>query len=123
MLLVLYVIPQPGANNIAIADEFYKRLADIQKSSKSDIQIKVLIDNTINIRNSLAEVKETLIIAFILVVLVIFIFFRNWFIAIRPLIDIPISLISTFFIMYIAGFTINILNAAWDCTGNRFGSG
>jgi HAE1 family hydrophobic/amphiphilic exporter-1/multidrug efflux pump len=105
----LYVIPQPGANNIAIADEFYKRLADIQRSNKSDIQLKVLIDNTVNIRNSLSEVKETLIIAFILVVLVIFIFFRNWLIAIRPLIDIPISLISTFFIMYIAGFTINVL--------------
>jgi HAE1 family hydrophobic/amphiphilic exporter-1/multidrug efflux pump len=105
----LYVVPQPGANNITITDEFYKRLADIQKSSKSDIQIKILIDNTLNIRNSLAEVKETLIIAFILVVLVIFIFFRNWLIAIRPLIDIPISLISTFFIMYISGFTINVL--------------
>jgi len=105
----LYVVPQPGANNIAIADEFYKRLADIQKSSKSDIQVKILIDNTLNIRNSLAEVKETLIIAFVLVVLVIFVFFRNWLIAIRPLIDIPISLISTFFIMYIAGFTINVL--------------
>ncbi len=105
----LYVVPQPGANNIAIADEFNKRLADIQKSNKSDIQIKILIDNTINIRNSLAEVKETLIISFILVVLVIFIFFRNWLIAIRPLIDIPISLISTFFIMYISGFTINVL--------------
>ena len=74
----LYVVPQPGANNIAIADEFNKRLAEIQKSNKSDIQLKVLIDNTINIRNSLAEVKETLIISFILVVLVIFIFFRNW---------------------------------------------
>lgn len=105
----LYVVPQPGANNIAIADEFYKRLADILKSSKSDIQIKILIDNTQNIRNSLAEVKETLIISFILVVLVIFIFFRNWLIAIRPLIDIPISLIFTFFVMYIAGFTINVL--------------
>jgi hydrophobe/amphiphile efflux-1 (HAE1) family protein len=105
----LYVVPQPGANNIAIADEFYKRLDAIQKANKSDIQLKVLIDNTINIRNSLAEVKDTLIISFILVVLVIFIFFRNWLIALRPLIDIPISLISTFFIMYIAGFTINVL--------------
>ena len=105
----LYVIPQPGANNIAIANEFNKRLDAIQKSNRTDIQLKVLIDNTKNIRNSLAEVKDTLIIAFILVVLVIFIFFRNWLIAIRPLIDIPISLISTFFIMYIAGFTINVL--------------
>ncbi|HYK45115.1 MAG TPA: efflux RND transporter permease subunit, partial [Parafilimonas sp.] len=105
----LFVAPQPGANNIAIADEFYKRLDAIEKSNRTDIQLKVLIDNTRNIRNSLSDVKETLIIAFILVMLVIFAFFRNPLIAIRPLIDIPISLISTFFIMYIAGFTINVL--------------
>ncbi|MEP6748045.1 MAG: efflux RND transporter permease subunit [Bacteroidota bacterium] len=105
----LAIIPQPGANNIKIADEFYKRFDQIKKSNKSDIEINVLIDNTQNIRNSLSEVKETLIIAFILVVLVIFFFFRNWLIALRPLIDIPISLIATFFIMYISGFSINIL--------------
>ena len=105
----LAIIPQPGANNIKIADEFYKRFEQIKKSNKSDIEINVLIDNTKNIRNSLSEVKETLVIAFILVVLVIFFFFRNWLIAVRPLIDIPISLIATFFIMYISGFSINIL--------------
>ena len=105
----LAIIPQPGANNIEIADEFYKRLEQIKTSNKSDIVFNVLIDNTINIRHSLAEVKETLLISFSLVVLVIFFFFRNWLIAIRPLIDIPISLIATFFIMYIAGFSINIL--------------
>jgi HAE1 family hydrophobic/amphiphilic exporter-1/multidrug efflux pump len=105
----LAIIPQPGANNIRIADEFYKRFDQIKKANKADIEVNVLIDNTQNIRNSLSEVKETLIIAFILVVLVIFIFFRNWLIAIRPLIDIPISLIATFFIMYVAGFSINIL--------------
>ena len=105
----LAIIPQPGANNIQIADEFYKRFEQIKKSNKSDIEINVLIDNTQNIRNSLSEVKETLVIAFILVVLVIFLFFRNWLIAIRPLIDIPISLIATFFIMYISGFSINVL--------------
>lgn len=105
----LAIIPQPGANNIEIADEFYKRFEQIKKSNKSDIEINVLIDNTQNIRNSLSEVKETLIIAFSLVVIVIFLFFRNWLIAMRPLIDIPISLIATFFIMYIAGFSVNIL--------------
>jgi len=105
----LAIIPQPGANNIAIADEFNKRLAEIKKSNKADVEFNVLIDNTKNIRQSLSEVKETLVIAFGLVVLVIFFFFRNWLIALRPLIDIPISLIATFFIMYIAGFTINIL--------------
>jgi len=105
----LAIIPQPGANNIAIADEFNKRLEEIRKANKSDLEFNVLIDNTRIIRQSLSEVKETLIIAFALVVLVIFFFFRNWLIALRPLIDIPISLIATFFIMYVAGFTINIL--------------
>jgi hydrophobe/amphiphile efflux-1 (HAE1) family protein len=105
----LAVIPQPGANNIEIADEFYKRLDQIKKSNKSDFELNVLTDNTVNIRKSLEEVKETLIISFSLVVLVIFFFFRNWLIALRPLIDIPISLVATFFIMYIAGFSINIL--------------
>ena len=105
----LAVIPQPGANYIRIADEFNKRLAEIQKDNKSDIQFKLIVDNTKNVRRSLAEVEETLIISFGLVVLVVFFFFRNWLIAIRPLIDIPISLIATFFVMYICGFTINVL--------------
>lgn len=105
----LAIIPQPGANNIEIADEFNKRLDQIKKANKSDIELNVLIDNTVNIRKSLSEVKETLSIAFGLVVLVIFFFFRNWLIAIRPLIDIPISLVATFFIMYVSGFSINIL--------------
>lgn len=105
----LAIVPQPGANNIEIANEFDKRLAQIKKSNKSDIDFNVLIDNTKNIRRSLDEVKETLLISFGLVVLVIFFFFRNWLIAIRPLIDIPISLVATFFIMYISGFSINIL--------------
>ena len=105
----LAVIPQPGANNIEIANQFNKKLEAIKQSNKADLEFSVLIDNTVNIRQSLNEVKDTLIIAFALVVLVIFFFFRNWLIAIRPLIDIPISLIATFFIMYVAGFTINIL--------------
>ncbi|MEO7529811.1 MAG: efflux RND transporter permease subunit, partial [Sediminibacterium sp.] len=105
----LAIVPQPGANNIEIANEFNKRLEQIKKTNKADIDFNVLIDNTVNIRRSLAEVKDTLIISFSLVVLVIFFFFRNWLIAIRPLIDIPISLVATFFIMYISGFSINIL--------------
>ncbi|HEY8734270.1 MAG TPA: efflux RND transporter permease subunit, partial [Puia sp.] len=105
----LAIIPQPGANNIEIANEFNKKLEVIKESNKADLEFSVLIDNTTTIRQSLSEVKDTLIIAFGLVVLVIFFFFRNWLIAIRPLIDIPISLIATFFIMYVAGFTINIL--------------
>lgn len=105
----LAVIPQPGANYVAIADEFYKRLEEVKQSNKTDITFNVLIDNTRIVKKSIDEVKDTLIIAFILVVMVILFFFRNALIAIRPLIDIPISLIATFFIMYVAGFSINIL--------------
>ena len=105
----IVLIPQPGANNIQIADDFYKRLEAIKGANKSDIEMNVILDNTSNIRKSINEVKDTLIISFTLVVLVIFFFFRDWLIAIRPLIDIPISLVATFFIMYISGFSINIL--------------
>lgn len=105
----LAIIPQPGANYIKIADEFYKRIDEIKKSQKGDFEMTTLIDQTKNVRRSIKEVEETLLISFSLVVLVIFFFFRNWLIAIRPLIDIPISLVATFFIMYIAGFSVNVL--------------
>lgn len=105
----LAVIPQPGANYVKISDEFNKRLEEIKHSNKSDITFNVLIDNTRLVRQSISEVEETLLISFSLVVLVILFFFRNILIALRPLIDIPISLVATFFIMYVAGFTINIL--------------
>ncbi len=105
----IVIIPQPGANNIQIADDFNKKLEDIKKTNKTDIEMNVLLDNTVNIRKSIKEVEETLMISFALVVLVIFFFFRDWLIAIRPLIDIPISLVATFFIMYFSGFSINIL--------------
>ena len=106
----LAIIPQPGANYINISDEFNKRLDEIKKNQKNDIIFTTLIDNTKNVRKSLTEVKQTLFISFLLVIMVIFIFFRNWMIALRPLVDIPISLIATFFVMYLAGFSINILS-------------
>ena len=105
----LTIVPQPGANYVNISNEFNKRLEEIKKNQKGDLIFTTLIDNTKNVKKSLTEVQETLIIALSLVILVIFLFFRNWMIAIRPLIDIPISLIATFFIMYLAGFSINVL--------------
>ncbi len=104
------IVPQPGANYINISNEFNKRLEEVKKSQQGgDIIFTTLIDNTNNVRKSLTEVKQTLAISLALVILVIFLFFRSWLIAIRPLIDIPISLMSTFFIMYLFGFSINIL--------------
>lgn len=107
--VILVMIPQPGANYVAIADEFYKRLEDIRRELPPDIRILNGIDRTIFIRKSIEEVTETIVIAFVLVVIVIYLFFRDWLISIRPLIDIPVSLIGTFFIMYISGFSVNVL--------------
>ncbi|HEY8403140.1 MAG TPA: efflux RND transporter permease subunit [Flavobacteriales bacterium] len=104
------IAPQPGANYINIADEFYKRLEEIkQQKGFEDIIFTVVFDSTTNVRNALKEVEETLLIAIMLVVLVVYFFFRNWSIALRPLIDIPVSLVGAFFIMYICGFSINVL--------------
>lgn len=108
-MIGLAVIPQPGSNYVAIADEFYKRYAQIEKELPSDIKLNIGLDQTKFIKGSIAEVEETLMLAFALVVLIIFLFFRDWIVAIRPLIDIPVSLIGAFFIMYVAGFTINVL--------------
>ena len=108
-MVALALVPQPGSNYIEIAKEFYKRYDAIQKEVPKDIQLNIALDNTKFVKRSLEEVGETLGIAFLLVIIIIFLFFRNWMIAIRPLIDIPVSLIATFFIMYLAGFSINIL--------------
>ena len=109
-MIAIAIIPQPGTNYIAISNDVQKRLEEIKKELPEDIRLEVSSDQTLNIRKSISEVKETLIISFILVVLIIFLFFRDWLIAIRPLIDIPISLIGAFFIMYLCGFTINVLS-------------
>ncbi len=108
-MIAMYVVPQPGSNYISISNEFYKRLEQIKKELPDDIVLQVGLDQTKYIKKSIAEVKETLIIALVLVILIIYLFFRDWLIAFRPLIDIPVSLIGAFFIMYLFGFTINVL--------------
>lgn len=109
-MIALAIIPQPGSNYVSISDEFYKRMEQIRIEVPKDIKLNIALDQTKFIKKSISEVKETLIIAFVLVVLIIFLFFRDWLIALRPLIDIPVSLIAAFFIMYLAGFTINVLS-------------
>jgi multidrug efflux pump len=109
-MIALALVPQPGSNYVAISDEFYKRYDQLQKEVPADIKLNIALDQTRFIKQSISEVEETLIIALILVVLIIYLFFRNWLIAIRPLIDIPVALIGAFFIMYVSGFTINVLS-------------
>ena len=103
------IIPQPNTNAIAIADEFYKRLEIVKKEVPSDVTVEIGYDFTRFVRRSVSEVKETLVIAFGLVALIIFLFLRDWRSTIIPVIAIPVSIISGFFIMYLAGFSINVL--------------
>ncbi|NDE11042.1 MAG: efflux RND transporter permease subunit [Chitinophagia bacterium] len=108
-MIGMAIIPQPGSNYVAISEEFYKRFEQIKKDIPAEYSLEIAMDQTRFIKRSISEVKETLIISIILVVLIIYLFFRDWIIAIRPLIDIPVSLIGAFFIMYLFGFTINVL--------------
>ncbi|MEO8146588.1 MAG: efflux RND transporter permease subunit [Bacteroidia bacterium] len=108
-MVAVALVPQPGSNYIEIADEFYKRVAQIKKDIPPDYKLDIALDNTRFVKQSVTEVQETLFIAITLVILIIYLFFRDWVIAFRPLIDIPVSLIGAFFIMYLAGFSINVL--------------
>jgi multidrug efflux pump len=103
------VQPQRGANSLAIVDEFKERFDEIVKTAPDDYIISLGKDFTVPVRNSLTEVEETLILAFVLVALIIFIFLRDWRSTLIPLVAIPVSIISAFFIMYIADFSINVL--------------
>jgi multidrug efflux pump len=103
------ITPLPGSNHIEIADEFYKRLERIQKDMPEDIELGIGFDQTTYIRDSINEVEQTIYLAFVLVVLVIFFFLRDWRTTIIPVVVIPISLIGSFFLMYVAGFSINVL--------------
>ncbi len=108
-MVIDVIIPQPGANQIEIADEAYKRIEQLKKDLPEDVTIEMVYDNTRFIRASIAEVEKTIYEAFILVVLIIFFFLRDWRVTLVPVIVIPVSLIGAFFVMYVAGFSINVL--------------
>jgi multidrug efflux pump len=108
-LVGVAIVPRPGANYLDIATAFYKEYKRFEKDLPKDIHLNIVIDNTIFVKQSVIEVAETLGISILLVVLIIYLFFRDWAIAFRPLIDIPVSLIATFFIMWLFGFSINVL--------------
>lgn len=103
------VQPQRGANSLAIVDEFKRRFEEIVETAPKEYTVALGKDFTVPVRNSLTEVEETLLLAFVLVAMIIFIFLRDWRSTIIPLVAIPVSIISAFFIMYLANFSINVL--------------
>jgi multidrug efflux pump len=104
------VIPQPGANQIEISDEIQLRLKQMEKDLPEDVKLDIAFDNTKFIRASIYEVEETIYIAFVLVVIIIFLFLRDWRVTLVPCVVIPVSLVGAFFIMFLAGFSINVLS-------------
>ena len=108
-MVAVAIIPLPGANYLDISESFYKKFEILKKDLPKDIKLDVVIDNTVFVKQSVIEVAETLLLSLVLVILIIYLFFRDWAIAFRPLIDIPVSLIATFFIMWLFGFSINVL--------------
>ena len=109
-MIGIVVIPQPGANHIDIADEVYKRMEMMKKDLPEDVTYQYSFDNTKFIRASIDEVKSTVYEAFVLVIIIIFLFLRDWRVTLVPCIVIPVSLIGAFFVMYLAGFSINVLS-------------
>ncbi len=105
----IVVVPQPGANHINIADEVYKRMKQMKKDLPEDVTYSYGFDSTKFIRASINEVKQTVYEAFVLVIIIIFLFLRDWRVTLVPCIVIPVSLIGSFFVMYVAGFSINVL--------------
>ena len=109
-MIGIVVIPQPGANHIDIADEVYRRMEIMKKDLPEDVTYQYSFDNTKFIRASINEVKSTVYEAFVLVIIIIFLFLRDWRVTLVPCIVIPVSLIGAFFVMYLAGFSINVLS-------------
>ena len=108
-MMGIVVVPQPGANHIEIADAVYKRMEQMKKDLPDDVKYSYGFDNTKFIRASIDEVKETVYVAFALVIIIIFLFLRDWRVTLVPCIVIPVSLVGSFFVMYLAGFSINVL--------------
>jgi multidrug efflux pump len=108
-MVLVVARPQPGANYIAIADEFKRRVEMIQRSLPADIEVSWSFDASRFIRKSVAEVRQTILIAFGLVMFVIFLFLRDWRTTLIPVVVIPVSLIGSCFVMYVAGFSLNVL--------------
>lgn len=104
------VVPQPGANHINIADAVHERMEVMKKDLPEDVKYDYGFDNTRFIRASISEVKQTVYEAFALVIIIIFLFLRDWRVTLVPCIVIPVSLIGAFFIMYVCGFSINVLS-------------
>lgn len=107
--ITLALMAQPGSNHVEIADEFYKRVEDIRREIPEGVDVLYGRDTSVNIRASIREVVETIFIAFLLVIAIIFAFLREGRTTLIPMVVVPVSVIGSFFVLYLCGFSINVL--------------
>jgi multidrug efflux pump len=104
------IFQRPGSNAIAISDEVRQAMADLKKDFPQGVDYSIVYDPTVFVRGSIDAVVHTLFEAIILVVLVVILFLQTWRASIIPLVAVPVSLIGTFAVMYLAGFSLNALS-------------
>ena len=108
--VLILINKQPNANIIQTIDSVKALLPQLRASIPADISIDVAVDRTTTIRASLHDVERTLVISVLLVILVVFVFLRNWRATLIPAVAVPVSLIGTFAAMYLCGFSLDILS-------------
>jgi multidrug efflux pump len=108
--IVLVIFRQPGANMIETVDRVKAMMPRLQASINPSIHLSVIIDRTTTIRASIHEVEITLIISVILVILVVFVFLRNYWATLIPSVAVPLSLVGTFGVMYVCGYSLDNLS-------------
>ena len=108
--VVLIIFTQPGANILETVDGVKKLLPQLVSSVSPEIHTSIMVDRTTSIRASVNDVERTLIIAVLLVILVVFVFLRNIWATIIPSVAVPLSLVATFGVMYLGGFSIDNLS-------------
>lgn len=108
--IMIIIFREPGANIIETVDRIYDAIPVLSASIPEAIDVNVVMDRTPTIRASLADVEFTLIISIALVILVVFVFLRNFRATAISAISVPVSLVGTFTVMYLAGFSLNNLS-------------
>lgn len=108
--VALPIFARPGSNAIQISDEVRTTMAQLKKEFPQGVDYSIVYDPTVFVRGSIEAVAHTLLEAILLVVLVVILFLQTWRASIIPLVAVPVSLIGTFAVMYLAGFSLNALS-------------
>ena len=100
----------PGSNAIAIADAVRKKMAELQTRFPQDMRLSYALDTTLAVHAGIDEIVHTLFEAVVLVILVVFLFLQDWRATLIPLLTVPVSLIGTFIVFPLLGFSVNVLS-------------